>query len=247
MLISLEDARPDYGRKGFKADVTAYVQHVAVQVIDYFLKNRDLLRPTSVAHGPTEIDAEAEADRRLQDAPRLPDLGVAALSIKKEPQYENDVIYLFGELVGRGLLRGFEVLSASSASQYDAVVNYSFTRDRESLMYDPNANPLGVPRNRLGRSDLTLKNLEFKHSLEDLILDFGEGRKSPQQVRFAVVWDEGSVRQAGFELIELLTPSGHLQRNFHGETHKLVMEAAEIPVIMLKDVLRTLKEHGLLV
>ncbi|MBI4328286.1 MAG: ATP-binding protein [Chloroflexi bacterium] len=247
MLVALEDARPDYGRKGFKSDVVAYVQYLANQAISYFVKNRGLLRPTSIAHGGTDTDAEAAADRRLRDASGLPDIGVTTLSIKKEPQYENDVIFLFSELLGRDLLKGFEVLSASSAAQYDAVVNYSFTNNRNTLIYDSVNNPLGVPRNQLGRTDLTLKNLEFKHSLDDLVHEFEEGSKSPQHVRFAVVWDEGAVQQAGFEVIELQPPAGHLQRSFHGQTHKLVMEGGvEIPVLILKTVLKVLKEANLL-
>jgi hypothetical protein len=33
MLVEIPDAKPDYGRKGFKADINAYVQYIAIELI----------------------------------------------------------------------------------------------------------------------------------------------------------------------------------------------------------------------
>jgi hypothetical protein len=175
MLVELPDAKPDYGRKGFNANVNSYVQFVASELIlDYFMRSRALLRPTSVAHGPTSVDAEAAADQRIQLAQSLPELGTDVLNFKKEPAYENDVIALFSELAARDYLRGFEILSVSSFSQYDGVVNYKFTKNPEKLIYHAINNPLGIPKARLAKTDLIGKNLEFKRSLVDLINEFDE-------------------------------------------------------------------------
>lgn len=241
MLVEIPDAKPDYGRKGFKGDINAYVQFIASQLIlNYFIRNRNLLKPTSVAHGGTAVDAEAAADQRQREAQQLPELGAPALNFKKEPRFENDVIALFCELAARDLIRGFEMLSVSGGAQYDGVVNYRFTRNPDRLIYDPKSNPLGVPKSQLAKSDLEAKNLEFKVSLGDLIKELDEETKSPQKVRFAVTWDEGDVANSGYELISLLDNDNHELRKFHGETHQLVLEGATIPVIMLKYVIKCL-------
>jgi hypothetical protein len=241
MLVDMPDAKPDYGRKGFKADINSYVQFIASELIlDYFLRNRVLLKPTSIAHGPTIVDAEAAADQRILQVQELPELGVPALNFKKEPQYENDVIALFSELLSRDHIRGFEILSVSSGSQYDGVVNYRFTRNTEKLLYHPTSNPLGVTKTHIAKTDLLSKNLEFKKSLIHLIDDFDEETKSPQKVRFVVTWDEGDTTGSGYEIIDLLEGDNYELRSFHGETHQLVLEGATIPVIMLKYVIKLL-------
>ena len=241
MLIELPEAKPDYGRKGFKAEINNYVQFLASELIlEYFLRNRVLLKPTSIAHGPTAVDAEAAADQRLDQVRELPDLGVPSLVFKKQPQFENDVIALFTELIARNIIRGFEVLSVSSGAQYDGVVNYRFTSDIDKLLYHPKDNPLGISKSHIAKTDLLFKNLEFKKSLVDLIADFDEETKSPQKVRFAVTWDEGNTVGSGFEIINLVESDNHELRNFHGETHQLVLEGATIPVIMLKTVIETI-------
>jgi hypothetical protein len=241
MLVEIPDAKPDYGRKGFKADINSYVQFIASELIlDYFLRNRVLLKPTSIAHGPTIVDAEAAADQRILQVQELPELGVPVLNLKKEPQYENDVIALFSELLARDYIRGFEILSVSSGAQYDGVVNYRFTRNPEKLFYHPENNPLGIPKAHIAKTDLLSKNLEFKKSLLDLINDFDEETKSPQKVRFVVTWDEGDTSGSGFDITKLLEGDNYELRSFHGETHQLVLEGATIPVIMLKSVINLL-------
>lgn len=235
MLIDMPDAKPDYGRKGFKAEISSYVNFIASELIqEYFMRHRVLLKPTRVAHGLTSIDAEAEADSRITQVLMLPELGVEKLSFKKQPQYENDVIALFSELVAREYIRGFEILSVSSGSQYDGVVNYRFTKDREKLIYNSTNNPLGMTKAHLGQRDLLGKNLEFKKSLSDLINEFDEGSKSAQKIRFVVTWDEGDLAGSGIEIINLLDSDNYERREFHGQTHELNMDPDTIPVIMLK-------------
>jgi len=241
MLIDLPDAKPDYGRKGFRNEINAYVQFVASELIlEYFMRNRGILKPTSVAHGGTAIDAESSSDERTNRARELPELGVGVLNFKKEPQYENDVIALFSELAAREYIRGFEILSVSSGTQYDGVVNYRFTKNRDKLIYHPTNNPLGISRAKIAQTDLLGKNLEFKKSLEHLINDFDEEVKSPLKTRFVVTWDEGDIAGSGYEIIPLLEKDNYELRTFHGETHQLLLEGGTIPVIMLKYLIKTI-------
>ena len=236
MLVELEGIKPDYGRKGFKSEVNTYLNHIATELISYFLANRPFLRPTAIAHGPTSADAEAEADSRVKSAESLPDLGLEGFSFVKEPQFENDVIALFMEMLAHRYIRGFEILSSSGGSQYDAVVNYKFTQNPQDLLHHAVQNSLGIPKSNLAKQDLYGKNLEFKKSLDSLIADFDEETKLPNQVRFAVSWDEGNITDSGYELVDLTTSGAFGQREFHGQTHRLVMEGSTIPVFMLKTI-----------
>jgi len=194
MFVEIPDAKPDYGRKGFKEEVVNYIQFLARELIlRYLINNRGLLKPTAkVAHGPKPTDIEVTAQERIDQANSLPDLGFITLAFKKEPYYESDVVALFCELIGRQLIKGFDLLSmSSSGTQYDAVVTYSFTKNPEQLVYHPQTNPLGIPKTNMGTKDLPPRNLEFKGALLELIRDFEDGTKQAAQVRFAVTWDEG--------------------------------------------------------
>ncbi len=114
------------------------------------------------------------------------------------------------------------------------------------LEYDASKNPLGIPAANIAKKDLPLKNLEFKRSLDDLLAEFDKGIKKHRQVRFAVVWDEGDTKQERYELLNLLEGSGYQRRYFHGQTHTLIIDAHELPVISLKAVISVLKSSGIL-
>ena len=240
LMIELEGVKPDYGRKGFKSEVNRFVQHLATQAVSYFLDNRELLKPTSIAHGDTSTDAVARADARRKEAMAFPDLGVSELRFKKEPQFENDVIALFSELIARNYIIGFDILSLSQVSQYDAIVNYRFTENPSQLLFDPAKNPFGLAKANIGKHDWEGKNLEYKKSLEDLISDIEDGTKEASQVHFVVCWDEGSLQQSGYELVDLTQPGNYQKRKFHGQTHSLELDTGAIPVFMLQNIV---KEH----
>lgn len=240
MLIELPDAKPDYGRKGFKSEVNTYVQFIAEKLLrEYFVFNRNLLKPGSIRHGGTSVDAEATADERIDQVRGLPDLGVDFFNFQKEPQFESDVIALFCEMAARDIIMGFEILSVGSGTQYDGVVNYRYTKDAEKLAYNAKTNPLGIPKAHIAKKDLYGKNLEFKKSLIDLINDFAEDTKDPQKVRFVVTWDEGDMK--GYDVINLLDDDNQEHREFHGQTHQLLLEHVTIPVIMLKYIIKLLR------
>lgn len=113
-------------------------------------------------------------------------------------------------------------------------MNYDFLTSPENLIYHADRNPLGLHKSRIAKSNLLRKNLEFKKSLMDLLVEFEEGSKLAHQVKFAVAWDEGEIERSGFELESLLGEEGHYRRDFHGQTHILVHEPSDIPVFLLK-------------
>ena len=99
---------------------------------------------------------------------------------------------------------------------------------------------MGITKSHIAKTNLLGKNLEFKRSLVDLINDFDEELKSPQKVRFVVTWDEGDIAGSGYEVVDLMENDNYELREFHGQTHQLVLEPTVIPVIMLKYVIKCL-------
>ncbi len=123
-----------------------------------------------------------------------PDLGLANVSIRKEPIEEVELIALFYELVGSKLLKEYETWSLMRSETYDG----------RFLIKYPGLN-VGSPQ-----SDNDLSNIEFKVRLSDLVDDFDEGRKSPGAIKLIIVWrdDFGSVYRKGHANYEVIGVAG---------------------------------------
>ena len=152
---------------------------------------------------------------------------------------------------------GVTSVPAAEKGKYEALyLKWDFDQIQEHVFaggeIEPNTDrhqqfPLGIMKSSMPSKDLRLKNLEFKRSLEDLISDFEQDIKSPQQVKFVVAWDEGAVTSSGFELVDLQTAGSHQQRLFHGQTHILVMDpGGAIPVFLLETAIQVLLNAGLI-
>ncbi|PVV84485.1 ATP-binding protein [Dehalogenimonas alkenigignens] len=98
----------------------------------------------------------------------------AGLPTKEIPVEEQDVICLFNQLVGRGLLKGYYPFYTSSCKTYD------------SLMYISNQANGNMP-DRINWADL--KVVEYKLKLSELIQDFIEEKKYLQTLDLAIVWE----------------------------------------------------------
>lgn len=250
LVISLENVRPDFGRKIFHEDVYEFVNILGEDIINYFVDNNVLLKPTEVAaHGGNETEREYNAKRRIEEARELQDLGLKKLCFEKEPVYEQDVVALFHELLGNGELKGYKVLSVSSSGQYDAVIRYDLPNNTD-VIYDKRRRPLGLHESAFGKKGeikLFPNNLEFKVSLSDLIKNFEGGTKTFDDIKFAVVWEVGESRafkKTAYQLVSLLENDNESKRSFYGVTHLLYSEASlqrPINVICLKSVIELLK------
>lgn len=103
------------------------------------------------------------------------DLAGGKLGFKKIPHDENALIAIYSELVGRGVLNGYHLYSLSSKARYDG----------RGTMRIPTHEDIPEPS-----SDADLRNIEFKLQLRDLIDDFEEEVKFPNEVSLIIVWDD---------------------------------------------------------
>ena len=107
-------------------------------------------------------------------------------------------------------------------------------------------NQLRLP---LGDNDPAV--LEFKFNLDDVIDEFSdeEHPKQASEVQLLVAWDSGESFVEGaygnFLLRECCSSEGNLANRFlYGQTHTLVSQGTEIPVLLLKYVIGIISQDN---
>lgn len=181
-------------------------------------------------------------------------LAAKSLLLLKRPDDELGVYLLFAELVGRGLLPGYQFEYVSGAAVYDAAAKFQLNLgDSSNLNSSANGQTLfGVGSALLQRigaiqfvwqDSATGRNfliLEFKVNVEDLLRDV-QNRKSEKRVGdidvlICVGFDQQAVNNLGGALLTV----NEAGRELSGVTHKLGYAGHEIQVIVLGDVITTL-------
>ena len=79
------------------------------------------------------------------------DLPQLTYGLVKHPKRENDVILLFGALVGTKILRGYKIFSTRPKDIYDAHFDFELEKNRNNLF----------PQNNLGLSSSLLENIKL--------------------------------------------------------------------------------------
>ncbi len=255
-LVSFEGTgiKSDLGRKEFQDDIGEVSREITRKIIGIFSGNTELLKPPHLAHGENPTEQEYTMDEKIEKFVNAPELGFEKLSFKKIPQNEQDTIALFHELIGKDILLGYQVLGLSySQDQYDAVIKYSLSDNKDSV-YDEKKVPLGISATHFKKKSILTKpkNLEFKKYLSELINDFDAGTKLFAQIKYVVCWDIGDTntfKESDYSLEELNENHTEDKRMYYGVTHHLYTTsdgALPISVICLKTVLQILKSKNLL-
>jgi hypothetical protein len=186
IVLGFSELELDIGRKFISDEkilsaVAKINQRVVSLLKDYriYLKKKDL--------EPISSDLEAwgrEIDQRRNNSliPVLLRQTDAGSALSVDPASENDVITLWGGLVASKRILGFEMLALSGFNRYDALVD--ITAEAIEPAHDDKLAVIAtsyVPK---------LKSvLEFKWDFVDLITDFEDNAKNPQEIDFVVCWD----------------------------------------------------------
>lgn len=118
---------------------------------------------------------DIEGEEIEKDILQRPDLAGDRLAFKKVPYDENALIAIFSELVGRELLKGYNLFSLHQRARYDG----------RGIMKLSSQEAAPTPNN-----DADLRNIEFKLRLRDLISDFEEEAKFPSELSLIVTWED---------------------------------------------------------
>ncbi len=240
-VLAVVDSSDNIVEPGRNRVADKYVHVVHQQLIDA-VKCLDRLvtavRKREKYDHPIAIeDAKKDADANAAATPLSYAVGFK-LHVLKEPEDEQEVLVLFGELLGRQVIKGCDILRiGGSASVYDAYLRYRFnygavgSRTRPKTDEGRRKLDLGKPRQR------TLVG-EFKVNVARLVTELrsGQTRKRLRQIDLLVCWDEGPI-PTGYSL-DLLREDN---RFFCCATHQLKKNGGDrserCEVMLLSEVL----------
>lgn len=158
------------------------------------------------------------------------DIQPPLLKIKKVPQEEIEVVAIFSEMVGRGILKEYEIWALSTRLQYDGKI----------LIHFPNlSSPLPSPQ-----SDRDLNTIEFKVNLSSLIDDFDNGDKYLEEINLIVIWKDDFIeafreRHPYYEVIPVKdTELEELNLSYIEKCIHDRRTGKKVPILELKEVLK---------
>lgn len=245
MLLHIEGAEPDIGRKGFSEEVTQLGQVLAKELVEKKLQGwNDFLRSEG---GDRRALARLEdwkyQSRQHEETSTLPKWPGASLRVTSTPDREQDVIALFHELLGAGAILGYDVLATSQHARYDSLMWVRLKDDEVAqAIYDPITCAWGVEDYRAEAltRDAVVEAVEYKLDLIGLVDDFRNNAKSFSEVELAIAWSAGQrfdEHADDFELKRLEFRRDLSLRRYPGQTHELRSgsEPGVVPVILLEE------------
>lgn len=197
--------------------------------------------------GEDSVDQFAEEQKALARLDRVqayPNLGLGKIPFAREPQNEQATIAIFHEILGCGLLKGYQTLDVNTASTYDAVVRYSLSGD------DVGAQALQLWREKLNKRTLQSVeffplNLEFKFEAADILEDLEDKTKYLEQIHLLVCWtcDDHRFEDAGVS-VQSVERDAEL---FNGAAKRLEFGASfstqrSVYVVELKELIKRLEK-----
>ena len=248
VIVHLHDGNPDMGRKVFQPEIRGLAENLSRQVVNIFKKYLYLMREDTGASNlvdDTEVYNWTEAQKAHRIANPLEfvhdgrKIAYAAI-----PRSEQDVIALFHELVGAGMIRGIRFLSTSEMDQYDScyVTHYDSASRHQ---YAP-SNILGVSSKLITSKESRPYILEYKYDLDGLIADFARETKYQDHIKAAVCWQVGDNYSENFTVRSYLVGEEGAARQFFGATHSLWHERIKLAdIVCVGDVIRCFQQPEL--
>ena len=148
IVVHFRDGNPDMGRKTFQPELKELAEAVATEVTKLFVGYRDLLRPDTGANQPLGPDKEKhewikdqEAARKARPFPQIANENT--ISYLSMPREQQDVIALFHQLIGAGVIRGIKFFGSHSNIRYDGLVELDYSAD--DVVFNERTCILGIP------------------------------------------------------------------------------------------------------
>lgn len=256
VIIHLENAEPDLGRKGFQPEIVSLAEKISVSAVTAFRGRYNLLKKPGGAKifgDDVKIDEwiKSQESHEISNPLRISGLGLFKptyeLPIRSEPMVEQDVVALFNQMLSSGIIRGIQLISSSQYKQYDGLYRISMVEPFDDYIYS-NENPLGVDKGLIAGKDkleTPTKILEYKYSLNGLIEEFQSEVKSPEHVTLAIAWEIGEKWKEMFDVVSYLDEDNVHHRQIHGTTHSFTHSMTgqhAFEVIILQDLIQYLRD-----
>jgi hypothetical protein len=248
VVVHFTDGSPDMGRKVFQPELKDLAEDLAVRAVNTFKRFLQHLKPDT---GPNVITPEKELHewKRSQEAHRdRKPLTFAhdgtRISLVSTPQQEQDVIALFHELLGTGILRGYRFFGTSQNDRYDSLFFMEYLNE-DNALFNAAAQRLGVNRSYKLPYTTEPKVLEYKYTFDSLVDDFEKEEKFAKQIDLVVCWNAGTTFKSKFYLQSLLVADEGSGRQIFGTTHQAFATGSQEPafeLLVLEDLLNWLQD-----
>lgn len=243
IIIHLTQGNPDLGRKVFQPEIKSLAEKISEKLTNHLLKFREYVRQDT-GSAPTLLPNRAlhEWKRNQENWRDSNPSGFesinSSITYLSEPREEQDVVAIYNQMIGAGLIRGLNFYSTTHHDKYDALIEYNYID--ESYMFDIENHPLGV------RNDLSLpyqsepKVLEYKFDFDSILDDFDKEIKFYDHVDLVVCWTAGGKYREQLSLKPILPEHEGNVREFYASTHQAFIPGRERPVFevcVLKELL----------
>jgi hypothetical protein len=231
---------PDMGRKVFQPELKEIADRISRRVVAELRKFQILLKADSGAPGSNpskELDDWKDNQRDWQRGnPLRLSIEGNELAMISIPREEQDIIALFHELIGMGVIRGLRFYSTGYNTKYDGLFNYRYDK---SHRFDSKSNFWGVDPGIVPNESGSLV-LEYKHSMDGLIRDFEKDEKNPREIALLVCWDLGSEYRKNYQVVSYIVGQEGGTREHFAATHAVYSGTGRstkaFEVICLKDI-----------
>ena len=230
VVIHLDQADPDLGRKGFQPEIENLSKYISTLIVTYFLGWREHLRPDT-GNPPDIVEKKKihdwihELEEHEEKNPLVITredvfLPLMKPSMTAKPLNEQDVISLFNQFLAGGVIRGIRLMATSQHNQYDSVFRLCLNEPFENYVFDRHKNPLGLESSQASREYVSEPRiLEYKYSVDALLEELDKETKDEQAIDLVVAWDSGKEWQTIYNVTSLLHYENLHHRIFHGCTH----------------------------
>jgi hypothetical protein len=248
VIVHLTDGNPDMGRKVFQPEIKLLAEELSRRVVDVFKRYLKLKKEDTGASLQGESDdlwhwQQNQIAYRTQNPFQLIH-GDQAASILSAPQSEQDVISLFHELLGMGVLRGYGVYATSESTKYDSLFLLKYkTSDQYSQ-----GNQLGISESSSFGKESKPYVLEYKLLFDALVRDLEREEKYENDISLVVVWRLGEDPREKFVLRSYLVGDEGSTRQFFGATHAAFRGSVKaFEIICLADLIQFLAQPDLVI
>jgi hypothetical protein len=246
VVVHFRDGNPDMGRKVFQPEIKSLSERVARQAVNVFKRYLHLMREDTGAAPLNESTVLWEWQVTQEEYRKANPFefvyGSNALAYLSVPQCEQDVIAIFHELVGLGVLRGLKFLATSGAMHYDCCFKTHYLR-KDDVGFRRNERQLGVSDRNITERESRPMVLEFKYDLDGLIADFEKELKYPSDVNLVVCWEIGEQYRERYRIVSLLIRDEGASRLVYGATHAAYQDRERrFEIICLKDLISFMRD-----
>ncbi|WNG34694.1 ATP-binding protein [Archangium violaceum] len=257
VIVHMDNAEPDLGRKGFQPEHTQLAGTLARSAVTAFRKFFDQMvrKSTGVPALQAQMKLEQWIDEQKEHEKKFP-LTIKGkglfepteeLPIRSLPKVEQDVVALFNQMLSSGLVRGIQLLASSQYEQYDGLFRV-YMQSPFGRYIRSDTNPLGVDAELFAGAEgikAAVAILEYKHCLDALVEEFQTGVKAVNDVKLAVVWEMGEKWREDFRVLSYLDEDNVHHRPYHGLTHQFLHSTSGQPAfaaIVLRDLVSYLDD-----